>query len=136
MISIAQGDWCIAEPGETVHCDNMTSCGLVLAFTDNDKVACYHWPFMAGEYVRAFDQIADSLRSEGGNITLIQVFTNDFPNEQSRAAYMATVRGLASSYGGALTEYFIHPGEIRGQDAIVTLARDGAQSLHPVEQIM
>ncbi|MFJ7209287.1 hypothetical protein ACIQWR_37855 [Streptomyces sp. NPDC098789] len=136
MISIAQGEWEIVDQGKTVHCEGMTSCGLVLAFSTTGRVACYHWPFMSGHYLSTFDGILAHLRSEGGDIILVQVFANDFPNDASKAHCLATVHAIASLPGGAPTECYIHPGEVQGKDALVTLWPDGAQSLHPVGRIV
>ncbi|WP_326948704.1 hypothetical protein OG439_07910 [Amycolatopsis sp. NBC_01307] len=134
MHTIEQGDHVIADVGDQVLCLGTTSCALVMAFAGNGRIACYHWPFMSdtGDCRETFRWLVDQLDSP---VTHIEVISNDFPDAHRAQDCKATVTNLAAANPGAITTYYVHPGQIQGIDPFVTLGSHGAQSFHAVQVV-
>lgn len=134
MHTIEQGQYVIADVGDQVLCLGTTSCALVMAFAGDGKVACYHWPFMSDtdDCRETFRSLVDQLESP---VTHIEVISNDFPNTGRAQECQAMVANLAVANPGAITTYYVHPGQIQGIDPFVTLGTTGAQSYHAVRAV-
>jgi hypothetical protein len=122
-----EGQTTLANIGDRVHCVGTTSCGLVVAYGENGKVASYHWPFMTDTPERhaEFNKIVGRLDA---NVKFIQVVTNDFPNQEQAATYKAAVVKLRKIWK-VPTTYYINEGQIRGGDPFVELQQNGVKSV-------
>ena len=132
--SLAEGQTTLANIGDRIFCAGTTSCGLVVAYGENNMVAGFHWPFMSDkrEHHATFKEIVGRLQS---NVKFIQVVTNDFPNAEQAATYKAAVVKLKEIWK-VPTTYYINKGQVRGGDPFVELQQNGVKSVvYKIEEV-
>ncbi|MGZ5076080.1 MAG: eCIS core domain-containing protein [Methylobacter sp.] len=118
---IDQGNGVIAMPGDNVINISTTTCGLVVAYSDNG-IACYHWPFIQNraEYFSDMEHYVKQI----GEVTNIDVFSNRQPLEDCRD----TLEGIKGRFGVSVK--FHKPEGNPDRDPFVTLGANSSTSMY------
>ncbi len=116
---LRQGDGIVAMPGDIVVNLATTTCGLVIAYSENG-IACYHWPFMlkSGEYLSDMDNFVGEIE----DVTTIDVFSNRQPFDDCKD----TLKDIKSHYKAPVR--FHQPVEPNDKDPMVQLGANSSTS--------